>query len=129
MIDVDHFKEYNDHYGHPAGDAVLRQIARMVGESVRRGGELVARYGGEEFALLLPGADLEAARTIAERCRQTVVDAKIEHRASATSAWVGVSIGVASQVATPGGDCGVLVEIADAALYRAKRCGRGRIEY
>jgi diguanylate cyclase (GGDEF)-like protein/PAS domain S-box-containing protein len=129
MIDVDHFKEYNDHYGHPAGDAVLRQIARMVGESVRRGGELVARYGGEEFALLLPGADLEAARTIAERCRQMVVDAKIEHRASATSAWVGVSIGVASQVATPGVDCGVLVEIADAALYRAKRCGRGRIEY
>ena len=129
MIDVDHFKEYNDHYGHPAGDEVLRQIARMVGESVRRGGELVARYGGEEFALLLPGADLEAARTIAERCREMVVDAKIEHRASATSAWVGVSIGVASQVATPGVDCSVLVEIADAALYRAKRCGRGRIEY
>ena len=129
MIDVDHFKEYNDHYGHPAGDTVLRQIARMVGESVRRGGELVARYGGEEFALLLPGADPEAARAIAERCRQMVADAKIEHRASATSAWVGVSIGVASQVATPGVDCGVLVEIADAALYRAKRCGRGRIEY
>jgi len=101
----------------------------MVGESVRRGGELVARYGGEEFALLLPGADLEAARTIAERCRERVVAAKIEHRASATSAWIGVSIGVASQVATPGVDCSVLVEIADAALYRAKRCGRGRIEY
>jgi PleD family two-component response regulator len=58
-----------------------------------------------------------------------VVAAKIEHRASSTSAWVGVSIGVASQVATPTVDCGVLVEIADAALYRAKRCGRGRIEY
>ena len=70
MIDVDHFKEYNDHYGHPAGDDVLRQIARMVGESVRRGGELVARYGGEEFALLLPGADLDEARcAVAERCR------------------------------------------------------------
>ena len=129
MIDVDHFKEYNDHYGHPAGDAVLRQIARMVGDSVRRGGELVARYGGEEFALLLPGADLDAACIVAERCRQQVIDAKIEHRASATSAWLGVSIGVASQVASPAVDCGVLVEIADAALYRAKRCGRGRIEF
>jgi len=129
MIDVDHFKEYNDHYGHPAGDAVLRQIARIVGDSVRRGGELVARYGGEEFALLLPGADLEAALAVAERCRQQVIDAKIEHRASTTSAWLGVSIGVASQVASPAVDCGVLVEIADAALYRAKRCGRGRIEF
>jgi diguanylate cyclase (GGDEF)-like protein/PAS domain S-box-containing protein len=129
MIDVDHFKEYNDHYGHPAGDAVLRQIARIVGESVRRGGELVARYGGEEFALLLPGSDLEAARSAAERCRERLVDAKIEHRASATSAWLGVSIGVASQVATANVDCSVLVDIADAALYRAKRCGRGRIEF
>ena len=129
MIDVDHFKEYNDHYGHPAGDEVLRQIARLVGDSVRRGGELVARYGGEEFVLLLPGADLEAARGVAERCRQSIADAKIEHRASATAAWVGVSIGVASHVASSGVDCKTLVETADAALYRAKRCGRGRIEY
>ena len=129
MIDVDHFKEYNDHYGHPAGDAVLRQIAAMVGESVRRGGELVARYGGEEFALLLPGAGLAAAVAVAERCRQQVIDAKIEHRASTTSAWLGVSIGVASQLASPAVDCSALVEIADAALYRAKRCGRGRIEF
>ena len=129
MIDVDHFKEYNDHYGHPAGDEVLRQMARLIGESVRRGGELVARYGGEEFVLLLPGADLEAARVVAERCQQGVNDAKIEHRASATSAWIGVSIGVASQVASSAGDCQALVETADAALYRAKRCGRGRIEY
>jgi diguanylate cyclase (GGDEF)-like protein/PAS domain S-box-containing protein len=129
MIDIDHFKEYNDHYGHPAGDACLRQVARMIGEAVRRGGELVARYGGEEFALLMPGADLEHARRAAERCAQIVADAKIEHRASTTSAWVTISIGVASQPAAAGGDCGVLVEIADAALYRAKRCGRGRIEF
>ena len=129
MIDIDHFKEYNDHYGHPAGDACLRQVARMVGEAVRRGGELLARYGGEEFALLLPGADLDEARRAAERCFQIVADAKIEHRASATSAWVTISIGVASQPAAAGIDCSVLVEIADAALYRAKRCGRGRIEY
>jgi diguanylate cyclase (GGDEF)-like protein/PAS domain S-box-containing protein len=129
MIDIDHFKEYNDHYGHPAGDACLRQVARMVGDAVRRGGELLARYGGEEFALLLPGADLDEARRAAERCFQIVADAKIEHRASTTSAWVTISIGVASQPAAAGVGCSVLVEIADAALYRAKRCGRGRIEY
>ena len=129
MIDIDHFKEYNDHYGHPAGDVCLRQVARMVGQAMRRGGELVARYGGEEFALLLPGADLEDARRAAERCAQILADAKIEHRASATSAWLSISIGVASQIAAAGVDCAVLVEIADAALYRAKRCGRGRIEY
>ncbi|HZV91713.1 MAG TPA: diguanylate cyclase, partial [Caldimonas sp.] len=128
MIDIDHFKDYNDHYGHPAGDACLRRVARMVGEAVRRGGELVARYGGEEFALLLPGADLDDARSAAERCRQIVGDAKIEHRASATSAWLTLSIGVASQTASAGVDCAVLVEVADAALYRAKRCGRARIE-
>ncbi|MEO8525789.1 MAG: diguanylate cyclase, partial [Caldimonas sp.] len=99
MIDIDHFKEYNDHYGHPAGDICLRQVARMVGQATRRGGELVARYGGEEFVLLLPGASLDEARHAAERCVQIVGDAKIEHRASATSAWLTISIGVASQVA------------------------------
>jgi len=96
---------------------------------MRRGGELVARYGGEEFALLLPGADLDDTRRAAERCAQIVADAKIEHRASATSAWLTISIGAASQAAAAGTDCALLVEIADAALYRAKRCGRSRIEY
>jgi diguanylate cyclase (GGDEF)-like protein/PAS domain S-box-containing protein len=129
MIDIDHFKEYNDHYGHPAGDACLRQVARRVGEAVRRGGELVARYGGEEFALLMPGASLDDARRAAERCSQVIADAKIEHRASSLSAWLTISIGVASQTASAGVDASVLVDIADAALYRAKRCGRGRIEY
>ena len=128
MIDIDHFKDYNDHYGHPAGDACLRQVARIVGASVRRGGELVARYGGEEFVLLLPGADLAAARCVAERCMQSVADAKIEHRASGTSAWLTVSIGVASQITTAEGCGQTLVDIADAALYRAKRCGRARVE-
>jgi diguanylate cyclase (GGDEF)-like protein len=107
----------------------LRQIAAMIGDAVRRGGELVARYGGEEFALILPGANLDAARLAAERCMQIIGNAKIEHRASAISAWLSVSIGVASQVASAGVDCVTLVEIADAALYRAKRCGRARIEY
>ena len=129
MIDIDHFKEYNDHYGHPTGDACLRKVARLVSDSVRRGGELVARYGGEEFALLLPGADIEAARQVAEHCMEKIRDAKIEHRASPNSAWLGISIGVASQVAAASVDCSALLESADAALYRAKRCGRGRVEF
>ena len=129
MIDIDHFKEYNDHYGHPAGDAVLRQVARMIGDAVRRGGELVARYGGEEFAVLLPGNNLDEARRAAERCARIVDDAKIEHRASTTSAWLTMSIGVASQIATAAQDGSSLVDTSDAALYRAKRCGRGRIEF
>ncbi len=128
MIDIDHFKEYNDHYGHPAGDACLRQVARLVGDAVRRGGELVSRYGGEEFALLLPGAALGDALQAAERCSQLIAEAKIEHRASPMSAWVTVSIGAASQSASSNSRCEGLVDIADAALYRAKRCGRGRIE-
>ena len=129
MIDIDHFKEYNDHYGHPAGDVCLRQVARMVGQSMRRGGELVARYGGEEFALLLPGADLEDTRKAAERCAQIVADAKIEHRASATSAWLTISIGAPARWRWPAPTARRLVETADAALYRAKRCGRARIEF
>ena len=129
MIDIDHFKEYNDHYGHPAGDVVLRQVARMIGDAVRRGGELVARYGGEEFAVLLPGNSLDDARRAAERCARIVADAKIEHRASTTSAWLTMSIGVASQIATAAQDGSSLVDTSDAALYRAKRCGRGRIEF
>ncbi|HUP08121.1 MAG TPA: diguanylate cyclase [Caldimonas sp.] len=128
MIDIDHFKDYNDHYGHPAGDECLRTIARLISETVKREGELVARYGGEEFALLLPGADLEAARIVAERCLKAVLDARLEHAASPTSPWVTMSIGVASAVAGVGIQPAVLVDAADAALYRAKRSGRGRYE-
>ena len=128
MIDIDHFKDYNDHYGHPAGDDCLRTIARLISETVQREGELVARYGGEEFALLLPGVDLEAARVVAQRCLKALVEARLEHAASPTSPWVTMSIGVASAVAGAGIKASVLVDAADAALYRAKRSGRGRYE-
>lgn len=128
MIDIDHFKEYNDHYGHPAGDACLRQVARLIGDAMRRGGELVARYGGEEFALLLPGADLAEARLAAERCSEVVAQAGIQHHGSPTGRVLTVSIGIASRRAEPGLDGHLLVDLADAALYRAKRHGRGRIE-
>jgi diguanylate cyclase (GGDEF)-like protein/PAS domain S-box-containing protein len=128
MIDIDHFKDYNDHYGHPAGDECLRRVARLISETVKREGELVARYGGEEFALLLPGADLEAGRVVAQRCLRALADAGIEHAASPTSPYVTMSIGVASTAAGVGIKPSVLVDAADAALYRAKRSGRGRFE-
>jgi diguanylate cyclase (GGDEF)-like protein/PAS domain S-box-containing protein len=128
MVDIDHFKDYNDHYGHPSGDAVLTQVAKLLGEAARSGSDLVARYGGEEFALLLPGADLDTAVAIAGRCRALVAEAKIEHRASSISAWLTLSIGVAAQRPTATLDPRTLVDTADAALYRAKRTGRDRIE-
>jgi diguanylate cyclase (GGDEF)-like protein/PAS domain S-box-containing protein len=128
MIDIDHFKDYNDAYGHPAGDECLRRVARIISETVKREGELVARYGGEEFALLLPGADLAGARVVAERCLAALAEARIEHRQSPTSGWVTMSIGIADAVAAPGTLPTALVEAADAALYRAKRAGRSRYE-
>ena len=126
MIDIDHFKPYNDCYGHPAGDECLRKVARLISETVKREGELVARYGGEEFALLLPGTDLAAARIVAERCLDALAEARIEHRGSPTSPWLTMSIGIADAVAAPGTLPSALVEAADAALYRAKRAGRVR---
>jgi diguanylate cyclase (GGDEF)-like protein len=130
MVDVDHFKKYNDRYGHVAGDACLRQVAGALQRSVRAGSDLVARYGGEEFALLLPGADLTAALRAAERARAAVV-ALAESNADADGGTLTVSIGVATVV--PADEkpdaAGVedLVMVADAALYRAKLAGRNQV--
>ncbi|MFW3615473.1 sensor domain-containing diguanylate cyclase [Billgrantia antri] len=126
MLDIDCFKQYNDHYGHLAGDDCLRRIAHILGSSILRPRDLLARFGGEEFALVLPETDLEAAREVAERCRAAISDAAIPHRASDISHLVTVSMGVAS--ATPvSGTPASLIEQADRRLYRAKQDGRDRI--
>ena len=125
MIDVDHFKSFNDHGGHPAGDACLRRVGDALRAAVGRNGDVLARYGGEEFALLLPDSTLHAGLHVAERLLSAVHALAIEHPASPHGV-VTVSIGVASAVA---GDqpAAELVAQADAALYEAKRRGRNQV--
>jgi diguanylate cyclase (GGDEF)-like protein len=119
LIDVDHFKKYNDAYGHPAGDEVLRTVARLMKECVRSQ-DFVARYGGEEFAILLPDTDATSALATAERIRTMVAEHPFPHR------QVTLSIGIAQhQVDRTAAE--TLVEHADQALYAAKNSGRNRI--
>jgi diguanylate cyclase (GGDEF)-like protein len=125
IIDVDHFKMYNDRNGHPAGDEALRAVARVLGEG-RRQVDTVARYGGEEFAVLLHDADHATAAEVAERIRQSVSTARIAHAEKQPLGRLTVSIGVAvcpDDGQTPEG----LLEAADIALYRAKKSGRDQV--
>jgi diguanylate cyclase (GGDEF)-like protein len=124
LLDIDHFKRYNDHYGHLAGDACLRQVAGILYDCAQRTGELVARYGGEEFALLLPGADGDVAMTVAQRCMDEVAKARIAHADSPVAEFLTVSIGVATVVAVQELVPESLVRCADEALYRVKSSGR-----
>jgi len=124
MIDIDFFKLYNDHYGHLAGDACLRQMAAILFDCAQRSGELVARYGGEEFAMLLPSADAEAAVIVAQRCLNELAKARIPHAMSQVSPWLTCSIGLATVVAGKELTPETLVQSADEALYRVKSAGR-----
>jgi diguanylate cyclase (GGDEF)-like protein len=128
MADVDCFKQYNDHYGHAAGDECLRRVAEALVEGIRRPADFLARYGGEEFVALLPQTELDGALATAERMRERVEHAALPHEASTVARVITVSLGVASEV--PGDDRapGSLVEAADRALYRAKGQGRNRVE-
>ncbi len=128
MVDIDHFKNFNDHYGHLAGDECLRRVARALGGGVRRAGEVVARYGGEEFVLLIPGADHTQACETAQNCLDRIRREAMPHAASATSEYVTISIGVATVVPDATMEAMLLVNTADAAMYRAKTGGRARYE-
>jgi diguanylate cyclase (GGDEF)-like protein len=128
LIDIDHFKDYNDFYGHQAGDRALRQVAQTIQKSVRRPLDILTRYGGEEFAAVLYGVDGEQAREIAERIRVTIGELNIEHRASRPFSRVTISIGVAAIVPTAQRSPNGAVQLADQALYAAKVQGRNRVE-
>jgi diguanylate cyclase (GGDEF)-like protein len=124
MIDIDHFKKYNDHYGHPAGDECLRRVAAAISGSVRES-DVVIRYGGEEFAILLADADEQIAARVTERVRAAVAELALAHEAS-DAKRVTVSIGVATSMpATIAPE--ELLSTADTYLYEAKRTGRNRV--
>jgi diguanylate cyclase (GGDEF)-like protein/PAS domain S-box-containing protein len=129
MIDLDHFKSFNDQYGHPAGDECLRVVARILVTEARRTADLAARYGGEEFAILLPNTDAAGCARIGERIRRELLGAAIAHARNLPSGLVTASLGGA--VCRPGTERyaghASLVETADRALYAAKHAGRDRL--
>lgn len=127
FIDIDHFKYYNDHYGHQAGDRCLQNVAEVIQGSVNRAHDLAARYGGEEFVVLLPHTSLENALHIARRVAESLSELAIEHAASPTSPYLTLSIGVSCMIPKENRRPEQLLKSADTALYHAKSQGRNRI--
>jgi diguanylate cyclase (GGDEF)-like protein len=127
LLDVDYFKNYNDTYGHPAGDAVLQKLADIMQRATTRAGEVVARYGGEEFIIVLPGASSSSALRTAERLRDLVLEERIPHENSEVAGFITISQGVVT--VRPDADLqpADLVNRADKALYEAKDAGRNAI--
>ncbi|MGL1862818.1 MAG: diguanylate cyclase [Pseudodesulfovibrio sp.] len=126
MVDIDHFKAYNDSYGHIMGDKCLKAVASGLAGSLQRHIDKVARYGGEEFAVILPGTEEEGAMRVAERMRQYIEDLNVEHNDSETSDSISVSIGVSTIVPDAKILSSHLVDAADKALYKAKKEGRDK---
>lgn len=126
FLDIDHFKHYNDHYGHAAGDVCLRNVAACLTEAIRRGGDVVARYGGEEFIGVLPHTDAAGAQDMAQRFMAAVVAVHLPHAASPTAPFLTISIGYASMIPSSDTSPQDLLARADEALYAAKAGGRNR---
>lgn len=128
MLDIDHFKGFNDHYGHGAGDRCLQKVAETLARTLNRPGDTLCRYGGEEFVALLPGTPTSGALEVAERLRSAVEERALAHEHSSAGPVVTVSLGAATfdPAGEPGADMESLLARADAALYRAKNAGRNR---
>jgi len=133
LLDADHFKLFNDRYGHLAGDGCLRAIASQLTAAARRPGDLPARYGGEEFLMLMPLTDRAGALWVAERVRKLILDLAIEHEGSPAPGVVTVSIGVATawpkDPESGPKNLSTLLMAADGAMYQAKSAGRNRVVF
>lgn len=127
LVDIDHFKKFNDQYGHGAGDECLRLVAQTIADVTKRPGDLTARYGGEEFAVILPDTDEAGALAVAKSMHLVVDKLMLPHAASPVADHVTVSIGVASDVPQRQGNLQDLINAADQALYRAKTMGRNQV--
>lgn len=124
LIDVDHFKRYNDSYGHPAGDACLQAVARAVAQALPRSTDLVARYGGEELAVILPDTDAAGTAVVAARVVAQVAALALAHKTSDVAAHVTVSVGAVARMPAHKEGAAQMLADADAALYHAKAAGR-----
>ncbi len=129
LVDIDHFKHYNDHFGHGAGDECLRKVAGAISSCLFRPGDVAARYGGEEFGVILPETGPEGACKIADDLRSAVESLEIPHAPSAMNPYVTLSAGCISDTPPSSGNPATLLEAADQLLYRAKQKGRNRVEF
>lgn len=129
LFDIDLFKQYNDTYGHLAGDDCLKQVAQVLNGCIHRPSDLIARYGGEEFAAILPQTTLEGAMEVARRVQTEIANLKILHEKSCVSDYLTLSIGIASSIPIPEQSFSKLLDEADQYLYLAKQQGRDRIVF
>ncbi|OOG46893.1 sensor domain-containing diguanylate cyclase [Rhodanobacter sp. C01] len=127
MLDIDYFKQYNDHYGHLEGDQCLKLVAQALGKAATRARDFLARFGGEEFVLVLPETDESAATKIAERCRELIAKERIPHARSGIIPLLTVSVGVGTMIPGHGDEPLSFIEAVDKRLYQAKQRGRNGI--
>ena len=126
-MDIDHFKNFNDTYGHLKGDECLQKVSMAIKASMRRPGDFVGRYGGEEFIVVLPGTDSKGACSVADTIRKGIEDLNIENKNSPSGNQVTISLGVATIANYKNASIQGFIDMADKALYQAKDGGRNRV--
>lgn len=129
LLDIDYFKQYNDHYGHLQGDECLIRVAELLQSAATRSRDFIARFGGEEFVLVLPETEAGSALKVAERCRRVILDAQIPHPRSESARFLTVSLGVGTVMPDANAELMEFIEMVDRRLYKAKQHGRNCVEY